>query len=69
MPTPELTPRNARTQDRRVVLPCPQCGHDALPCGEPALLGGTAIVQLRRYRCLSHHSHWWDDERVLIDVR
>ncbi len=59
MPAPELTPRNARTQDRPVVPVCPICGHDALPSGEPALLDGTAIVQLHRYRyrCLSHHSH------------
>jgi hypothetical protein len=50
------------------VLVCPSCGPDAPPSGEPALLAGTAIVQLHRDRCLSHHPHWWDDERMVIDV-
>lgn len=45
---------------------CPTCGAPAGPWGEPALLGGTALVALQRYRCARTLTHWWDRSSVIV---
>jgi len=47
---------------------CPSCpGHGRLDRG-PALMGGTGIIEMQRWRCDLDPFHWWDDFRVIADL-
>jgi hypothetical protein len=61
---PSIAPTSAPS--RVVATPCPYCDAIAQPEGPPAVLSGTGMVELQKYRCERTPSHWWHQDRVLV---